>query len=58
MEEMRKFLIDAGADKRPFIMILDEVEPWFNEISDQSIRERNRSFLEKLSELANDERLS
>lgn len=58
MEEMRRFLIEAGADQQPFVLILDEVEPWFNEISDRSIRERNRSFLEKLSELANDEGLS
>ena len=39
-------------------LILDEVDSWFNEISDQPIRERNRYFLEKLSEVANERDLN
>ena len=58
MEEIREFLMEVEADKRPFVLILDEVEPWFNEISDQTIRERNRYFLEKLSEVANERDLN
>lgn len=57
-EEIRKFLVEIASDKKPFVLILDEVEPWFNEISNRSVRERNRTFLEKLSELANDETLN
>ncbi len=52
-ETIRRAILEAGSKERPVVVILDEVEPWLNE-REGAVRESNRFFLEKLSELACD----